>query len=300
MAEKEKTTILQKLIGAGFPVDVIQAATERLYTKYIAELILSSESIAARSAEPWEYKSLLEFGEEDFIFHGNTFWAFNYENSSKKPDVNGWHKGAITEMTDCVWRNVIYEEDGLQFYVKNPDGTYRLAQAGDRSYDLIHEIAADTGLDAFTYYAPPKWWTDLHLGQANYESYDLVFSSCPSTNDPRYPWFKKEKAAVVHRETALRLSVPFESTPARAPCPASELKSEMSVPSNVARPKGNLMHIAGEVQGRFWGDNFDSDDRATWTSQDVILGWIRERQPGISDSNAKAIEKVACPVDRSK
>lgn len=60
------------------------------------------------------------------------------------------------------------------------------------------------------------------------------------------------------------------------------------------------MQIAGEVQGRFWGDNFDPTDRATWTSQDVILGWIRERQPGISDSNAKAIEKVACPVDRSK
>jgi hypothetical protein len=85
----------------------------------------------------------------------------------------------------------------------------------------------------------------------------------------------------------------FASRSARAACFAA---SFLDTP----RPKGTLMQIAGEVQGRFWGDNFDPTDRATWTSQDVILGWIRERQPGISDSNAKAIEKVACPVDRSK
>ncbi|MFL9987671.1 hypothetical protein [Paraburkholderia sediminicola] len=300
MAEKEKTTILERLAEDGFPIEVITEAIDRRYTKYIAELILSSEKIVARAGLPWEYKTLQEMGEEDFVFHSSTFWAFTYDSSSKKPNVDGWHKGAVKEIADCVWRNLIYEEDGLQLYLKNPDGIYRQAQAGDNSYDFVHQLAADDGLDTLTYYAPPTWWTDLYIGHANYEAYDLVFSSCPSTNDPRYPWFKKEKAAIVHRETAIRCSMPVESTPMREPLvTVSNMVPESGKPAERVG-NGLLMTLALEVQKRFWGDNFNPDDRTTWTPQDVIWEWIQERQPVISDANVKAIEKVACPVERKK
>ncbi|MFM0013717.1 hypothetical protein [Paraburkholderia sediminicola] len=282
----------------GFPVDIIEAATQNQYTRYIAELILSSDKVAERRKLPWDYKTLVEFGEEDFIFHGDTFWAFEYETSSKKPDTQGWHKGAIKEMNDYVWRSVIYEDDGVQFYIRNADGSYREAGAEDRSYDLIHQIAADAGFDTLKYYAPPSWWTDLHVGHANYEAYNLVFSETPGTRDPRYPWFKQEKAAIVRRETERRLSVPVKSIAVREPIVSISDRGLELPPSNAQRAKGMLMELATEVQDRFWGEKFDPDDRGTWSSQEVILLWIKERQLGISDANAKAVEKVACPVER--
>ncbi|AXF07292.1 hypothetical protein CUJ91_04680 [Paraburkholderia graminis] len=90
----------------------------------------------------------------------------------------------------------------------------------------------------------------------------------------------------------------FHVDPAESSTKAADDEPSSGVIDPV-QPLGHLMALAVEVQKRFWSNNFDPTDRATWTSQDIILEWIRERQPGISGANASAVEKVACPVDRS-
>jgi hypothetical protein len=64
-------------------------------------------------------------------------------------------------------------------------------------------------------------------------------------------------------------------------------------------PKGSRMELANMVMNRFWHpDRFDPADPDTAPKQSAIIEFIREQRPGISDANAKAIEKVACPIDR--
>ncbi|WP_175725463.1 hypothetical protein [Burkholderia ambifaria] len=63
--------------------------------------------------------------------------------------------------------------------------------------------------------------------------------------------------------------------------------------------RGELLKLAHEVQGRFWDPNrFDAADPDTQPKQAEIIDWIKQKKPGISDVEAKAVEKVACPIKR--
>ncbi len=63
-----------------------------------------------------------------------------------------------------------------------------------------------------------------------------------------------------------------------------------------------LMEAAIAVQRRYWGDNWKPDDKDTQPLQTDVLEWLKSTYPGICDSEAKrkAVELVACPVDRKK
>lgn len=60
-----------------------------------------------------------------------------------------------------------------------------------------------------------------------------------------------------------------------------------------------LMEISIAVQRRYWGDNWKADDRDTWASQADILEWLKQTYPTLSEAQRKAVELVACPVDRN-
>lgn len=64
--------------------------------------------------------------------------------------------------------------------------------------------------------------------------------------------------------------------------------------------EGKLGQLVVAAQERFWNRarGFDPSDRDTFSSQDTIIEWIKEQQPGISNVKAKAVEMVACPIDR--
>jgi hypothetical protein len=62
---------------------------------------------------------------------------------------------------------------------------------------------------------------------------------------------------------------------------------------------GELMELAHQVQERFWArGRFDVSDPDTYPKQIDIIEWIKSRRPGISAAEAKAVEKVACPIKR--
>lgn len=60
-----------------------------------------------------------------------------------------------------------------------------------------------------------------------------------------------------------------------------------------------LMDIAVKVQHRYWGKNWNREDPSTNTRQGLIVEWIRNQYPELSNDDAESIEKVACPIDRN-
>lgn len=63
--------------------------------------------------------------------------------------------------------------------------------------------------------------------------------------------------------------------------------------------RGELLSLAHAVQERFWDLNrFDAADPDTQPKQAEIIDWIKQKKTGISDVEAKAVEKVACPIKR--
>lgn len=61
-----------------------------------------------------------------------------------------------------------------------------------------------------------------------------------------------------------------------------------------------LMGMAITVQRRYWGDNWDPSEKDSWPKADDILDWLSTEYPETSDAQRRAVEKVACPVNRGR
>ncbi|CAN7463603.1 hypothetical protein LJR296_002949 [Cupriavidus necator] len=78
-------------------------------------------------------------------------------------------------------------------------------------------------------------------------------------------------------------------------------QAEIERIKEIAPPRPvRLMAAAIAAQIRHWGDNCDLEDSDTWTSQANVLEWIESTFPELSEAQRKAVEIVACPVDRSR
>jgi hypothetical protein len=190
--DAEKTTLLERLIELSFPLNLIYKARNSAYTKPIAELILASQSIAERAKNDWTYKSLAEFGEEEFIRAGHIFYA---------DERRDWVNMAIQSFSECVYRQVWYEEnEGLIFYVQE-DEKFRAAKIGDPSYDFVCRLREEGALGNLYFSTTPKWAHELYLFRPNYEAYCLIWHDYSKLSDPRYAQAKRVKADAVVRET---------------------------------------------------------------------------------------------------
>ncbi len=101
----------------------------------------------------------------------------------------------------------------------------------------------------------------------------------------------KENATTFNR--AALTTVAARTYVTAAEIPDQEISPEPS------GPRGMAMNLAVDVQERYWHpDRFDPADSDTMPKQKDIVEWIKTQRPGISDARARAIEQVACPIDR--
>lgn len=63
------------------------------------------------------------------------------------------------------------------------------------------------------------------------------------------------------------------------------------------RPDARLMTVVIATQRQFWADWADGSPRPK--SEETIIPWIRQQFIGLSDADARAVDRVACPVDRN-
>lgn len=283
MATKKPNSALRAFIDAGLSVDLLYEAMESAYSRHVAELILSSESIIQRSKATWEFKSLAEYGEEEFA-RGSCLHLYG-------ADARNWSKQAIAAYSECIYRNAWFEEDeGLIFFVKTNSGEFRQAREGDDAYDYVCRLRSDGVISDLRFSTPPSWASDLFLSHANLDVHILMWNDCSSTSDSRYSASKKLKADAVHRETAKLLT--SNEKQLKAVCqlaasdatevPANEkilstrerdtllkLVVGMAIQGYTFDPKASRSNVPAEIAS-------DLEKLGIGLSDDTVRKWLRE------------------------
>ncbi|WP_242560115.1 MULTISPECIES: hypothetical protein [Pandoraea] len=278
--------LLDELRAANFPIEKIEAAVNDKWTAYLASLILRSPEIYESAFADWSHKSIMVHCEERFVL--TTFKYALFDDFSPSGGCRNWHERAARELTQQLLDVIAYVPEGLQLHVLDA-GKFRQARPGDPAYDFYFQLTHDGTLHSVAYTSPPNWAQELYLCRANFDAYRLVWHNDDNTRSAEYEWFRSQKCEIVNRET-LRRRNENEASP----------RFTSSVATNgVTSDNSDLLSLALQVRTKYWGENFDQADRDTWTPQNVILGWIKSKNPTLSDFAARAIEKVACPIDRT-
>jgi hypothetical protein len=125
----------------------------------------------------------------------------------------------------------------------------------------------------------PSWAKNLFVKEYDVQMHSVFFKSGSYDSSPE---------EILIRRKALRDAI---GVPDRRAVPEeSELKAEY---------RGELMKLALQIQDRFWNESrFDIVDPETYPKQSDIIDWIKRQKSGISDAEARAVEKVACPIKR--
>ncbi|MGF6481985.1 hypothetical protein [Paraburkholderia sp. JPY419] len=78
-----------------------------------------------------------------------------------------------------------------------------------------------------------------------------------------------------------------------------DLREELAIVRKlVPRHDTRLLQAVRTVQDRFWGDNWNEDDRDTWPRQDNIVQWLMASANLSSKREAEAVDLVAAPAKR--
>lgn len=206
MKSTEETNILEQIASNPALFALVLEGTKNPRERYICNLILKSIDIRARRNDPWEYKSLIEYGEEEFV-RGGSFRAM-YGMDGDHP--RAWHGQAAKALAQEVTRSLIYEDDeGLVVYVFD-DSKYRPARRGDAPYDFVKQLSTDGNLWDIAIDKPPSWSQELFVCKHNLEAYACAWYDSVELSDPLYAAKKKVRRESVWLETLRREGVePF-------------------------------------------------------------------------------------------
>lgn len=243
-----------------FQLDSLYASAGNRYGGALVRLILNSDEIARRAAAPWEYKSLAEYGEDQFITNSDPWWASSKER---------WIRDAIGEFSQRIVENLWYHEEGLLFFVKS-GGAYRLAAAGDAPYDFVCRLISDDSVGDLTFDSPPSWAQELFIQRANLEAYQLVWNYDGKLSSPQHHESKRVRREAVLRETEARGGA--SNKPARQQATADSL-----APLHQKWPWGShsteLLELLAKAAEKWW-TNFDPTDNTTAPTNEQVAEWL--------------------------
>lgn len=60
----------------------------------------------------------------------------------------------------------------------------------------------------------------------------------------------------------------------------------------------DLLKLVAAVQKRYWGSNWDRNNRDTAPRQEDIVEWLKSEHR-LTDNEAKSVDRVACPINRN-
>jgi hypothetical protein len=194
---------LRKVIDSGVPLYVLRKeAAEGGYLAPLAKLILDCEKTIERALEPWEFKSLAEYGEETFCSSGEGF-------TIEKDEWSKWGEIAESNFSFHVCAPLVSHlcATGLILYVQDERGSCRPAAAGDAAYDAIlriqNELVEQKAL-VYRFSTAPQWAHELFINRINKRVHLHIWSE-PDDGIPLPDEYLRAKAEAVRYET-LRLS----------------------------------------------------------------------------------------------
>ncbi len=224
----KRTTILDEVARNQELLAAVLKGAGNPHEQYLARLILDSHALASRRSAEWEFKSLLEYGEEDFAKGG----SFRVLYGVGGDDVRMWHRQAAKSLGNEVTRSVLYEHDeGLVLFVRE-NGSHRPARPGDGAYDFVKRLYADEILSDIAVDGPVSWAQELFLNRSNLEAYACLWYDLDYLSKPGREELKRARREAVWRET-LRLfgREPYASSKVPEPGTWSEVGGEKESPT---------------------------------------------------------------------
>jgi hypothetical protein len=176
IVKKDPKLLAQVLDGVNHP-----------WSSYLCKLILNSHDVVARRSAPWTFKSLMEYGEEDFCKGGSFRVSYDRDGTRR---TNAWLSDAAKALGQDVCRNLIYEEEeGLILFVLDR-GSFRPARRGDNCYEFVKRLQVDADLFEHAIDKPTSWALELFLSKVNVDAYacmwyDLDYLSMPGREEQK-------------------------------------------------------------------------------------------------------------------
>ncbi|KQZ96164.1 hypothetical protein [Achromobacter sp. Root565] len=272
-------TILSRLVENGGSIEALRQAASHPTLSHVIGLILDSDRIATQAAKPWEYKLVSEFVDESFVLRSSPWWA-----SSKE-----WTDRLSSEYAQqySYLATVALTGEGLDFFICEEDGGFRLAGAGDVDFDFLYRLFIEdkTSISDYNVSAPPTWSRNLFVNHRNWRAYSAVWnSSIENTEEGRQ--VKEWKAQAIRFLSYGESDIPRPG----------EVHFSQPESITVPRPDARLIAAVVATQQRFWANW--TEDMVRPKSRDEIIPWILENFPGFSGADAAAVDRVACVIDR--
>ncbi|WP_321951922.1 hypothetical protein [Paraburkholderia bannensis] len=202
-------TVLRRLEEKGVSKEYLQDHSTNGRTCLIARVILESANIADRAQSAWEYKSIADLSEELFVLGSSANWP-DIEDlpvSGSDRSKRSWDYWAMSELIAKVNLRAWEEEEGLRFFVKSAEGSFRSAEETDGAYTFMRRLRAEGLLDDSGGATDlPSWSRELYVSHANWDSVQLVWASQIDKHSPKYRQFIEDKNRLVDLETARRLN----------------------------------------------------------------------------------------------
>lgn len=263
------------------------------YFRPLAKLVLDSDRIFERRNDSWKYKSLADFGTENFIQNASFFGTTE----------NEIFETLAIEYAQSLYSWLYYHEEGLCFFEGRSSGEFRLIEEGNADLDFALRLARE-GLIPSKCVEAPEWMDRLFLYKPNVDAYKIFWFAEESARDDVLQARRRElRRLAVLRESGLAANTENDSAPtSKTPEQLEILLTENARLKSLLPPRQEwLMEIAIATQRRYWGKNWDPENPDTRTSQEKILEWLESeyRHLNLSEKQRIAIELVACPFNRN-
>jgi len=309
----ERETILERLVRCNqeFPVEKWLSEAGSYYEP-LATLV--AQHTLAGEEEAWEFRSVADYCTDQFLRQGYVF--------GKSADE--FLRNLAQGFGESFRHLVLYHSEGLELFVRESDGRFRLATREDEDYAFVARLAKDDESMPGPCVRSPMWAKNLYVSKKNLSAYWAIFGELPYLSDPRYAEFKRIKIEAVARES--KLPMRLDGNP--IPMDASEgveiqllrtkviaLERELAeinrgrvavASMNIAAPglcfqyETRGLKLVAAVQERYLGPNYDPSDPDSRPAKAQVTGWLRHEKGVESDVEAAAIDRVAMPFERGR
>jgi hypothetical protein len=185
-----KEPVLVQLLKLGVDIDSLEG--RHGYYKPLVDLIRKSPAICEMAKQPWEFKSLAQYGSEQFSASTIDIWYEpNPDGRSLKGDIS--IKKAIHVFSEAICNMVGWVDHGLRLFVKE-GSRYRVATMDDEDYKFVVRLDKEEhALFDLRFRSPPQWAHNLYLNSRALQVWEWF---CSDYNDHDENLLRARKEAI--------------------------------------------------------------------------------------------------------
>ena len=166
---QERTSVLKRLLELGISQSQLKTLAGE-YDEFILKLILESDKTVKAMDDPWKYKSLAQWGAEEFS-REKVFWATLVHG---RPHTNLLIE-AKKHYSYKIAYLALYIEDGLALYTKTSGGEFVESDEQNEDWKFLNHMIAEHGSGLLHFHTPPRWAQNLYINREDFEIFKCFF-----------------------------------------------------------------------------------------------------------------------------